>query len=318
MSRPRTPASSRVQTTNGHRSDTPSLSFSLHVMVSSFPSPLLSLAADAIQDMDGADAVTGLWTSAPLPLSILSFLTFLPVFTKCKESIQDGPRLENISWRLWHRHLSANSRSKHPLLTIPPHSPHLISAPCPLTPTSELGVEHSGTFYSPFPLCFRLFLTLPTFHISPRVLPRIPRALQWPPSKRLYKMSLFPHHPSPCHFRSKTDPSHRQDHLRYDPSQARPRASQVPTATRPPQTRSHHRRRGSWCDGRHTGSERAPSSPFHSTPPRRSLPTRRGRQPDSSPHPSRHTGAIRSPYTSPNNRSTSRAALSAIRGWDPA
>jgi hypothetical protein len=41
-------------------------------MVSSFPSPLLSLAADAIQDLDGTDAVTGLWTSTSL-LS-LSFL----------------------------------------------------------------------------------------------------------------------------------------------------------------------------------------------------------------------------------------------------
>jgi len=28
-----------------------------------------------------------------------------PVFTKCKESLEDGRRLENISWRLWHREL---------------------------------------------------------------------------------------------------------------------------------------------------------------------------------------------------------------------
>ncbi|KAG2145204.1 hypothetical protein DEU56DRAFT_732357, partial [Suillus clintonianus] len=27
------------------------------------------------------------------------------VFTKCRESFQDGRRLENISWRLWHREL---------------------------------------------------------------------------------------------------------------------------------------------------------------------------------------------------------------------
>lgn len=27
------------------------------------------------------------------------------VFTKCKESLQDGRRLENISWRLWYREL---------------------------------------------------------------------------------------------------------------------------------------------------------------------------------------------------------------------
>jgi hypothetical protein len=30
-------------------------------------------------------------------------LTRLAVFTKCKHSIHDGTRLENISWRLWFR-----------------------------------------------------------------------------------------------------------------------------------------------------------------------------------------------------------------------
>jgi len=28
------------------------------------------------------------------------------VFTKCKASLQDGPRLENISWRLWYREMA--------------------------------------------------------------------------------------------------------------------------------------------------------------------------------------------------------------------
>ena len=46
-------------------------------MVSSFPSPLLSLAADAIQDLDGADAITGLWTSPSLPLFSLLFFPHL-------------------------------------------------------------------------------------------------------------------------------------------------------------------------------------------------------------------------------------------------
>lgn len=27
------------------------------------------------------------------------------VFTKCKESLQEGRRLENISWRLWYREM---------------------------------------------------------------------------------------------------------------------------------------------------------------------------------------------------------------------
>lgn len=44
-------------------------------MVPSFPSPLLSLAADAIQDLDGADAITGLLTSPFLFTLSSSFLT---------------------------------------------------------------------------------------------------------------------------------------------------------------------------------------------------------------------------------------------------
>ncbi|KAI6102016.1 hypothetical protein EDD16DRAFT_1856792, partial [Pisolithus croceorrhizus] len=56
-------------------------------MLTSFPAPVLSVTADAVKDLQGHDALTGLWT----------------LFTKCKESLQDGRRLENISWRLWHR-----------------------------------------------------------------------------------------------------------------------------------------------------------------------------------------------------------------------
>jgi hypothetical protein len=46
----------------------------LHVMVPSFTSPLLSLAADAIQDLDGADAITGLLTS-PFLLTLYPLLS---------------------------------------------------------------------------------------------------------------------------------------------------------------------------------------------------------------------------------------------------
>ena len=107
--------------------------------------------------------------------------------------------------------------------------------------------------------------------------------------------------------------------MRYDPSQARPCAFQVPYATPSPQTRSHHRRSGSRYDGRHTRSEHASSSPYHSSPSHWwPLPTRRGRQSDSSPHPSGHAGAIWSPPTPSNYGPTPRAALSAIRGCEPA
>ena len=113
-------------------------------MVPNFPSPVLSLAAEALKDLDGGDAITGLWSSmSPFSLSLpFPFLTPRSVFTKCKESLQDGRRLENISWRLWHRHLSA---TKYPdSLSI--LESLVNSAPYPLTPVSELGARHPGKF----------------------------------------------------------------------------------------------------------------------------------------------------------------------------
>ncbi|KAI5983670.1 hypothetical protein EDD15DRAFT_2137689, partial [Pisolithus albus] len=59
-------------------------------MLTSFPVPVLSIAADAVRDLQGNDALIGLWT----------------LFTKCKHSLQEGHRLENISWRLWYCELA--------------------------------------------------------------------------------------------------------------------------------------------------------------------------------------------------------------------
>ncbi|KAF9647010.1 DUF1752-domain-containing protein, partial [Thelephora ganbajun] len=56
-------------------------------MLSNLSSPVLSLVADVVKDLEGEVAVYSLWS----------------VFTKCKNSVQDGRRLENLSWRLWHR-----------------------------------------------------------------------------------------------------------------------------------------------------------------------------------------------------------------------
>ncbi|KZP03462.1 hypothetical protein FIBSPDRAFT_704123, partial [Athelia psychrophila] len=56
---------------------------------SSFPSPVLAVAAGAMCDLEGGDVVSGLWTR------------------KCKESVKDGHQLENISWHLWYREMAA-------------------------------------------------------------------------------------------------------------------------------------------------------------------------------------------------------------------
>ncbi|EIW57138.1 DUF1752-domain-containing protein [Trametes versicolor FP-101664 SS1] len=96
-------------------------------MLSSFPSPILSVAADVVKDLEGEDALCGLWI----------------LFTKCKESLKDGRRLENISWRLWYREMASAQSS-------PASSPGSLSpslsdrrSPSPITPISEdgLGVQ---------------------------------------------------------------------------------------------------------------------------------------------------------------------------------
>ncbi|KAF9514614.1 hypothetical protein BS47DRAFT_1294997, partial [Hydnum rufescens UP504] len=48
---------------------------------------VLAIDVEAVARVQGDEGLCGLWT----------------VFTKCKESLQDGRRLENIAWRLWHR-----------------------------------------------------------------------------------------------------------------------------------------------------------------------------------------------------------------------
>jgi hypothetical protein len=75
-------------------------------MLSAFPTPVLSIAADAVKDLEGRDALSGLWTCRCLLCSIIHVLIYIyQVFTKCKESLHDGRRLENISWRLWYREM---------------------------------------------------------------------------------------------------------------------------------------------------------------------------------------------------------------------
>ncbi|KAI0715761.1 hypothetical protein C8T65DRAFT_694593 [Cerioporus squamosus] len=96
-------------------------------MISHFPSPILSVAADVVKDLEGEDALYGLWA----------------LFTKCKESLKDGRRLENISWRLWYREMASAQ-------TTPSSSPGSLSpsfsekrSPSPITPISEDGLVTS-------------------------------------------------------------------------------------------------------------------------------------------------------------------------------
>ncbi|KAF9236279.1 hypothetical protein BU15DRAFT_77123 [Melanogaster broomeanus] len=76
-------------------------------MLTTFPAPVLSVTADAVRDLQGHDALSSLWT----------------IFTKCAESLQDGRRLENISWRLWYREL-VQARDSYQPLTPESMAPH--------------------------------------------------------------------------------------------------------------------------------------------------------------------------------------------------
>ncbi|KAL0075965.1 hypothetical protein J3Q64DRAFT_1628233, partial [Phycomyces blakesleeanus] len=58
-------------------------------MVRTLELPMLSLAMPNIHKLDSitTDSLSCMWT----------------VFSKCKENLENGRRLENLSWRLWYR-----------------------------------------------------------------------------------------------------------------------------------------------------------------------------------------------------------------------
>ncbi|KAG8704099.1 hypothetical protein FRC09_003762 [Ceratobasidium sp. 395] len=58
-------------------------------MAVEFEHPVLHISMAAVDKMQGPDALQALWT----------------VFTKTTGALEDGPRLENLTWRLWHRQL---------------------------------------------------------------------------------------------------------------------------------------------------------------------------------------------------------------------
>ena len=125
-------------------------------MSASLPTPVLSISSDAVKDLEGRDALLGLWTCKFLLHGIIHILIHIstpPVFTKCKESLQDGRRLENISWRLWYREMmrdgsrnrlsqgNVNEKEEQDFV-LKPHAPHtpidLYRPPTPSESTPSL------------------------------------------------------------------------------------------------------------------------------------------------------------------------------------
>ena len=80
-------------------------------MPSSLPDPVLALSLASVQKLNNVDLdqLANLWNGTYLFFQSgdlgadTSFTPPLTVFTKCKESLESGRRLENLSWRLWFR-----------------------------------------------------------------------------------------------------------------------------------------------------------------------------------------------------------------------
>ncbi|OCH86481.1 DUF1752-domain-containing protein [Obba rivulosa] len=100
-------------------------------MITSFPTPILSVAADVVKELEGDDALCGLWA----------------LFTKCKESLKDGRRLENISWRLWYREMAAAQLSPASTPSSESFAPSGMRSPSPITPISESGQQVPNGVY---------------------------------------------------------------------------------------------------------------------------------------------------------------------------
>lgn len=100
------------------------------------------------------------------------------MFTKCKESLKDGRRLENLSWRLWYREIAAQHTLTSPGSLSPPFSEKHRS-PTPITPISE--EDEFGSAHSLLPF----FVADHSAHTAPSLQPMFPavselQAQSWP------------------------------------------------------------------------------------------------------------------------------------------
>ncbi|KAI8376424.1 uncharacterized protein BYT42DRAFT_386122 [Radiomyces spectabilis] len=89
-------------------------------MVQALDLPLLALAVPNLQKLNdlSADELSCMWT----------------VFSKCKDNLEHGRRLENMSWRLWFRETASQKQTCN--------EPHPTQNPIPIQ--SPLGSPHSN------------------------------------------------------------------------------------------------------------------------------------------------------------------------------
>ncbi|KAI8378465.1 hypothetical protein BD560DRAFT_445000 [Blakeslea trispora] len=76
--------------------------------------PVLSLAMPSVHNMDSMDAysLSCMWNSKyTKDKSSVHRFDHLSVFSKCKNNLENGRRLENMSWRLWYRETTLKEKS---------------------------------------------------------------------------------------------------------------------------------------------------------------------------------------------------------------
>lgn len=71
--------------------------------------PVLDIRPDVLKELDGVDALTGLCFCTFVSHSPAQNNHRATVFSKCKSSLDNGRRLENISWRLWSREMATST-----------------------------------------------------------------------------------------------------------------------------------------------------------------------------------------------------------------
>jgi hypothetical protein len=102
-------------------------------MPSRLAAPVLTVDAGKMHKVDprNVESLFGMWTGTCIFFSCMRKFSLsdsqLPVFSKCAESIEEGKRLENLSWRLWNRETFCCEAQPHlattPAIDVRPRRP---------------------------------------------------------------------------------------------------------------------------------------------------------------------------------------------------
>ena len=70
-------------------------------MLSAFPTPVLSMASDAVKDLEGRDAILGLWNCKFLLRATIHTLIYISTHLKCLRNVKNPCKTDG-DWRTSH------------------------------------------------------------------------------------------------------------------------------------------------------------------------------------------------------------------------